>query len=307
MSQEDLVEFRTEADELLNEAENQLLRVEKGAPFVKSYDAIFRAFHSLKGAAGMLGLDALQRHVHQLEDLFQNYKQSENLKPIEIDFFLRGINATQRLLHGENVEFDYQIPHEEAFLRARSASGPRVFVVDDEADILEILKDELIEAGFNPQCFSGAAEALQAFTSLSPKERPDLILSDYKMPAMTGLGFLRAVRAINFDIPFIFLSAHLTREDLQEAINYQVSAVLDKPIRTDALLPTLHAQYKRSCILKILDDSINLILYQYTDLDQFLRQNKKIEIADKMQKDLRTLLESRRNIRTLPCTLGDPR
>ena len=62
LSTEEIREFKNEALELLDEAEQSLLSLEKGGDFSKTYAAVFRVFHSLKGGAGMLGLQELQSH-----------------------------------------------------------------------------------------------------------------------------------------------------------------------------------------------------------------------------------------------------
>ncbi|WP_369676875.1 Hpt domain-containing protein, partial [Enterococcus faecium] len=53
-SQAEIEEFKLEALDLLEAAEDNLLQLDRGATLATHYDAIFRCFHSIKGGAGML-------------------------------------------------------------------------------------------------------------------------------------------------------------------------------------------------------------------------------------------------------------
>jgi len=318
-SNDDLEEFRQESDDLLNEAEAALLNLEQGATLKDHYDAIFRSFHSLKGAAGMLGLDELQKHVHQLEHIFQSIKGQEKLDSQACDFFLRGVNATQKILHGTSVSFDYnfptsatpqdvspQITEAPPLATAKDLTrpdtenlSPLVFVVDDEPDILDILESQISDAGYRAQTFTSAIDALEAYQKLSPPQRPWIILSDFKMPKMNGLEFLEKFRSLNSEIPFLFLSAFLTRENLIKAVQLGVAAVLDKPIRTEMLLPALRQSVEKARMQNLLRSSINLLLFQYNDVEKYLLSQGKNEIAASLKREMEEILKARRNLRAL--------
>lgn len=73
-SAEEIEEFSCEARELLDAAENSLLKISEGLPFAEGYEAIFRCFHNLKGAAGMMEMLKLQAHTHELENFLVSLK-----------------------------------------------------------------------------------------------------------------------------------------------------------------------------------------------------------------------------------------
>ena len=83
-------EFEIEAREMLEESEDKLLAIENGGDFHENYNGIFRAFHSLKGAAGMFGLDELQKHMHLLETLFESLNKIGQMEKDQVDYFLKG-------------------------------------------------------------------------------------------------------------------------------------------------------------------------------------------------------------------------
>jgi chemotaxis protein histidine kinase CheA len=104
-----LDEFRLEATELLDEAEDSMLLAEKQTDLKTNYDKVFRSFHSLKGSAGMFGLDELQRHMHLIEDHLQKHKSDLSLFASHCDFYIKAIDAARKLLTGEMVKFNYEL------------------------------------------------------------------------------------------------------------------------------------------------------------------------------------------------------
>jgi two-component system chemotaxis sensor kinase CheA len=96
--EDDLGEFRVEATELLETAESSLLSLEQGGEFKSNFDSIFRVFHNLKGASGMLGLEELGVHMHQLENLLNTSQSVGSLTKDQIDIFLKGVDRARELL-----------------------------------------------------------------------------------------------------------------------------------------------------------------------------------------------------------------
>ncbi|MEW6746029.1 MAG: Hpt domain-containing protein [Planctomycetota bacterium] len=72
-----LAEFITEAFEHLQRSENALLALEKDPDDRGAIDAVFRAFHTIKGSSGFLGLDAIQKLAHRAEGLLDRARKGE--------------------------------------------------------------------------------------------------------------------------------------------------------------------------------------------------------------------------------------
>jgi|GEM_PF-5396456 len=89
INDDEMLEFKTEAFELIDHAEKSLLALEEGAEFSAEYNSIFRAFHCIKGSAGMLDLVPLQTHMHHLETALNQYKDSGNMPKEVIDRLLK--------------------------------------------------------------------------------------------------------------------------------------------------------------------------------------------------------------------------
>ncbi|WP_440950674.1 PAS domain S-box protein [Methanosphaerula subterraneus] len=105
------------------------------------------------------------------------------------------------------------------------ADGVRVLYVDDEPDLLELGKIFLELSGeFHVGTFSSAEEALA-----SPSIQSwDVIISDYQMPGMDGIAFLKAVRKRFGDLPFILFTGRGREEVVIDAINNGADFYLQK-------------------------------------------------------------------------------
>jgi DNA-binding NtrC family response regulator len=110
-----------------------------------------------------------------------------------------------------------------------------VLIVDDEPDLRWVLKGLFTDCEFTVTECADAAAALRAL----PAALPDVIVSDMRMPGMTGLELLRAVRASNPDVPVVLLSAV---EDIATAVSAVKEGAFDwqqKPFDPERLLLTV--------------------------------------------------------------------
>jgi CheY-like chemotaxis protein len=107
-----------------------------------------------------------------------------------------------------------------------------ILVVDDDANVRELLKLHLSAAGYEVHV---AADAI-AGGYLVLRSRPDLIVCDVQMPHMDGFEFISALKADTSipDIPVIFLTTF--EEGDQKGKELGVVGYLTKPIRADRLL-----------------------------------------------------------------------
>lgn len=116
----------------------------------------------------------------------------------------------------------------------------RVLIVDDEPGIAQGL--EFLVEHIMPECrvigiAMDGAEGIEK--ALSAK--PDIILSDIRMPDMDGLEMIRRLRALGSSARFIILSGHAEFEYARTAISLGVKEYLTKPVDEDALLKALRS------------------------------------------------------------------
>ena len=109
-----------------------------------------------------------------------------------------------------------------------------VLVVDDFATMRRIIKNLLKQAGYK-----NIAEAEDGVAALSilKSQKIDFIISDWNMPNMNGLEFLKAVRADNelSSLPFLMVTAEGLKENVVLAIKAGVSGYIVKPFTADVL------------------------------------------------------------------------
>ncbi len=115
---------------------------------------------------------------------------------------------------------------------------PKVLVVEDDADIRKILELFLTEKGFHVKAAESGARALDMLG-----EAPvDLILSDVRMPGMTGLELLRVVKERDPEIQLVLMSAYSCVKDAVQAIQLGAADYVEKPIdfrRLERVLQTV--------------------------------------------------------------------
>ncbi len=117
-----------------------------------------------------------------------------------------------------------------------SANGqPTVLVIDDEMGILESLRILLKNEGFSPTIANGGKQGLEQIEEL----RPDIILSDVRMPSVSGVQVLSAARAQDPDVPVILMTAQATLQSAMQAVNEGAFYYIQKPFRNDEMLAIL--------------------------------------------------------------------
>lgn len=93
-----LQDFMVESDELMEGLNEQLVELETQPEDSELLNAIFRGFHTIKGGAGFLGLDAMVAICHQGEDVFNILRQGERVVDADMmDTFLQVLDSLNRM------------------------------------------------------------------------------------------------------------------------------------------------------------------------------------------------------------------
>jgi len=117
----------------------------------------------------------------------------------------------------------------------RSNGAPNVLIIDDEAGILDSLRILLKNEGFVPHVALGGKAGLDQIESLSP----DIVLSDVRMPTVSGLQVLSAARQRDPNTPVILMTAQATLQSAMQAVNEGAFYYIQKPFRNDELVAIL--------------------------------------------------------------------
>ena len=121
----------------------------------------------------------------------------------------------------------------------------RILVVDDEPAQRELVAGFLAKHGFEVSPAAGGQEALARFK----QEAFDLVLTDQKMPGLSGLEVLAGVRAITPQTAVIIMTAYGTIETAVGAIKAGAADYLTKPLNLDELLHRIHQVRERQRLL----------------------------------------------------------
>jgi len=111
----------------------------------------------------------------------------------------------------------------------------RVLIVDDDAAVCWALEQVLTRSGYQVQIAADAAAARRAVR----RSRPDVVLTDVRMPGESGLDLLAALRAEHPGLPVVVMTAHGTMETAIEAVQRGAFDYLPKPIDLDRTLDLL--------------------------------------------------------------------
>lgn len=116
----------------------------------------------------------------------------------------------------------------------------RVLVADDSTVMRRIVVRTLRQAGFDVSDILEAADGREAYETILADE-PDLVLSDWNMPEMTGIESLRAVRAAGSTVTFGFVTSEGSDAMRAEAASAGAAFLIAKPFTADTFREVLGA------------------------------------------------------------------
>jgi two-component system, chemotaxis family, chemotaxis protein CheY len=108
----------------------------------------------------------------------------------------------------------------------------KIVIADDSRVMRQIVTRTLRQAGFSGNELVEAADGQEAYDAII-KENPDLILSDWNMPNMTGVEVLRAIRRDGLETPFGFVTSEGTEQMREIAASAGALFLIAKPFTAD--------------------------------------------------------------------------
>jgi DNA-binding NtrC family response regulator len=109
---------------------------------------------------------------------------------------------------------------------------PTVLIIDDESAIVDTLRILLKNEGFAAHVAFGGKQGIDQISAV----RPDIIISDIRMPGFGGLDILSAARAQDPDVPVILMTAQASLQSAISAVNDGAFHYVQKPFQNDALV-----------------------------------------------------------------------
>jgi len=116
-------------------------------------------------------------------------------------------------------------------------AGNKVLIADDEIHIIHVVAIKLRNNGYDVISASNGAEAYDVACA----EHPDIVVTDYQMPLMTGVEMIEKLRAneATRDVPVILLTARSFAISQEQQESLGVSACLSKPFSPKELLKSI--------------------------------------------------------------------
>jgi two-component system chemotaxis response regulator CheY len=108
----------------------------------------------------------------------------------------------------------------------------KILIADDSRVMRQIVSRTLRQAGFGDHDLVEAENGQQAYEKVVA-EAPDLVISDWNMPEMTGVECLRALRATGNDVKFGFVTSECTPEMQEQATAAGALFFIIKPFTAD--------------------------------------------------------------------------
>jgi DNA-binding NtrC family response regulator len=107
-----------------------------------------------------------------------------------------------------------------------------VLILDDDRDFNSLLTDIFEQADYIVTSLEDPIEAVEVFTNTDY----DLVVTDHKMPEMTGAEFMKVIKKIKPEVPVIMVSGYLENDTIRELIGEGVGGVFLKPLNIFSLL-----------------------------------------------------------------------
>jgi YesN/AraC family two-component response regulator len=117
----------------------------------------------------------------------------------------------------------------------------KILVIDDEKATLSMFRLFLDAYGYTVYTAENGTEGLAIFK----KEKPEIVLTDIKMPGIDGLAILRQIKAIDPNAAVIVITGHGDTALAEQAIALDAADFINKPIKRQALDAALEKAKKK--------------------------------------------------------------
>ncbi|MCA1797818.1 MAG: response regulator, partial [Geobacteraceae bacterium] len=142
---------------------------------------------------------------------------------------LPAVNAEDCAADEINAMQEKTTPPSQENTQENSRGLKHVLVVDDEESMLNLMKGILEKHGYAVTCTTSSPHALEMFEKHG--DGFDILITDYAMPAMSGIELAQEVRNIRSDIPVLMCSGYYADREKRGAQEAGIEIVLNKPIQ----------------------------------------------------------------------------
>jgi len=108
-----------------------------------------------------------------------------------------------------------------------------IWVIDDDQSMRWVLTKTLANKGYQVTAFESGSVALASFKRAAPEERPNLMITDVRMPGINGFELLKQVKNISPRTPIIVMTAYTDLDTTKQAFHEGAFEYLPKPFDID--------------------------------------------------------------------------
>jgi len=144
----------------------------------------------------------------------------------------------------------------------------RILIIDDDPGCLDSLKSSLELSGHDCEAFTQPKKAIKAYK----KNRHNIIITDMKMPVMTGLEVLKEIKSVNSEAKVIIITAYGDVETAISAVNNHAYAFFGKPLNFNELMETLEKAEKDQEAKKLTREEYEKLISEYSKLKDAYQQ-----------------------------------
>jgi EAL domain-containing protein (putative c-di-GMP-specific phosphodiesterase class I)/CheY-like chemotaxis protein len=149
-------------------------------------------------------------------------------------------------------------PFDPSLTTKRAATQPlvgRVLLADDEPDLVRVYSRVLAAAGFSVSAASDGAEAKRLVGAMDF----DAVVSDVNMPGLNGIDLLRAIRAIDLDLPVVLVTAAPTLDVAIRAVDLGALRFLVKPVEAEVLVDAVSRAVRMRGLARIKREALTVL------------------------------------------------
>lgn len=122
-----------------------------------------------------------------------------------------------------------------------------IWIIDDDQSMRWVLEKTLTNNGYRVTAFESGSVALASFKRATREQRPDLVITDVRMPGINGFELMRQIKNISPPTPIIVMTAYTDLDTTQQTFEEGAFEYLPKPFDIDDAL----ALVARACLLSI--------------------------------------------------------
>ncbi|MDE5422330.1 sigma-54 dependent transcriptional regulator [Ancylomarina sp. DW003] len=125
----------------------------------------------------------------------------------------------------------------------------KILIIDDDPTICIMLQGLLNKKGFDTEIAFSANEGLKKFSTF----KPDLVISDFRLPDINGLDLLKEIKKLNPQIPVIIMTSYAEIRTAVNAIKLGAYEYITKPLNPEEILVLINSAIEKSKLVEKAD------------------------------------------------------